>query len=197
MFVAHCEYGYPSGSGDVVLGSIDREFEAPSFVSLKGVNGSGKSTLLETMGGRLAPLSGQVTIDGADVASKAAAGRVHSVSAPVFIPDLTVGEHIDLVMKNAEAHVAETLEVWRVNELRKFAPRMLSSGQLQRLFLALSFINPSEVMLLDEPERHLDQEWTRFLADELSLLAHSGRVVIVASHDDVIHSRADEVLGIG
>lgn len=74
---------------------------------------------------------------------------------------------------------------------------MLSSGQLQRVFLALSFINPGEVMLLYEPERHLDQEWTRFPADELSLLAHSGRVVIVASHDDVIHSRADEVLGIG
>lgn len=196
MFQARCEYGYRDQSAAtlVAIGAVDHEFPPATLTTLKGSNGTGKSTLLTTLAGYIEPLDGEVTINGIPVSSKQAAGLVHLVEEPVFIPDLTVGEHVDLVLKHAGENAQEILDLWKIDELREFAPRMLSSGQLQRVYLALSFLNPGEVMLFDEPERHLDKDWTQFLTTELRNLAEQGHVVVVASHDDVIHKHAHEVL---
>lgn len=199
MFRARCEYGYRDQPAAtlVAIGALDHEFQPATLTTLKGANGTGKSTLLKTLAGYLEPLDGEVTVNGLPVSSKQAAGLVHLVEEPVFIPDLTVGEHVDLVLKRADENAHEVLDLWKINELRDFAPRMLSSGQLQRVYLALSFLNPGQVMAFDEPERHLDQDWTQFLATELRHLAEQGHIVVVASHDDVIHQHAHEVLNLG
>ena len=179
------------------LGQLSRTFDAGRVYGLKGPNGAGKSTLLQTLSGELSPLEGTVSIDGAAPGSAAAAGSVISVGDPVFLPDLTVGEHFSLLARRTGVDFAEVHELWAINQaILNSAVSSLSSGQRQRVYLAAQLYQPAKALLIDEPERHLDHTWTAFLADELHHLAAEGRCVVLASHSPAIFDACDEVVEI-
>ena len=92
------------------LGRLNRTFDAGRVYGLKGPNGAGKSTLLQTLSGEIAPLEGTVTIDGTGPGSAEAAGSVIAVADPVFLPDLTVGEHFTLLSRRSGVDFAEVHE---------------------------------------------------------------------------------------
>ena len=162
-----------------------------------GPNGAGKSTLLQTLSGEIAPLEGTVSIDGTAPGSPAAAGSVISVGDPVFLPDLTVGEHFSLLSRRSGVNFAEVHELWAIDDaIRNSAVSDLSSGQRQRVYLAAQLYQPAMALLIDEPERHLDHTWTAFLAEELRHLAANGRCVVLASHSPAIFAACDEVVKI-
>lgn len=176
------------------LGHLAREFAPGRMYGLKGANGSGKSTLLATLGGELATLEGTVRIDGEEVGTRASASAVLTVADPIFLPDLTVGEHIDLIARTTGVDFAEIIELWALEELLPHPATRLSAGQRQRVFLAIQLYQPAQVLLIDEPERHLDAEWTQFLSSELRHLAKEGRCIIVASHSPTVTDACDELV---
>lgn len=179
------------------LGQLSRTFDAGRVYGLKGPNGAGKSTLLQTLSGEIAPLKGTVSIDGAAPGSAEAAGSVIAVSDPVFLPDLTVGEHFTLLSRRSGVDFAEVHELWAIDDaIRNSAVSDLSSGQRQRVYLAAQLYQPAKALLIDEPERHLDHTWTAFLAEELRHLAAEGRCVVLASHSPAIFDACDEVVEI-
>lgn len=179
------------------LGQLSRTFDAGRVYGLKGPNGAGKSTLLQTLSGEIAPLKGTVSIDGAAPGSAEAAGSVIAVSDPVFLPDLTVGEHFTLLSRRSGVDFAEVHELWAIDDaIRNSAVSDLSSGQRQRVYLAAQLYQPAKALLIDEPERHLDHTWTVFLAEELRHLAAEGRCVVLASHSPAIFDACDEVVEI-
>ena len=179
------------------LGQLSRTFDAGRVYGLKGPNGAGKSTLLQTLSGEIAPLEGTVTIDGAAPGSAEAAGSVIAVADPVFLPDLTVGEHFTLLSRRSGVDFAEVHELWAIDDaIRNSAVSDLSSGQRQRVSLAAQLYQPAKALLIDEPERHLDHTWTAFLAEELRHLAAEGRCVVLASHSPAIFDACDEVVEI-
>ena len=179
------------------LGHLSHAFDAGRVYGLKGPNGAGKSTLLQTLSGELSPLEGTVSIDGAAPGSAAAAGSVISVGDPVFLPDLTVGEHFSLLARRTGVDFAEVHELWAINQaILNSAVSSLSSGQRQRVYLAAQLYQPAKALLIDEPERHLDHTWTAFLAEELRHLAAEGRCVVLASHSPAIFDACDEVVEI-
>lgn len=179
------------------LGHLSRTFDAGCVYGLKGPNGAGKSTLLQTLSGEIAPLKGTVSIDGATPGSAEAAGSVIAVAAPVFLPDLTVGEHFTLLSRRSGVDFAEVHELWAIDDaIRNSAVSDLSSGQRQRVYLAAQLYQPTKALLIDEPERHLDHTWTAFLAEELRHLADEGRCVVLASHSPAIFDACDEVVEI-
>ena len=178
------------------LGHLAREFAPGRMYGLKGANGSGKSTLLATLGGELAALEGTVRVDGKEVGTRASASAVLTVADPIFLPDLTVGEHIDLIARTTGVDFAEIIELWALEELLPHPATRLSAGQRQRVFLAIQLYQPAQVLLIDEPERHLDHTWTAFLAEELRHLAANGRCVVLASHSPAIFDACDEVVDI-
>ena len=95
-------------------------------------------------------------------------GSVIAVAAPVFLPDLTVGEHFTLLSRRSGVDFAEVHELWAIDDaIRNSAVSDLSSGQRQRVYLAAQLYQPAKALLIDEPERHLDHTWTAFLAEEL------------------------------
>ena len=179
------------------LGQLSRTFDAGRVYGLKGPNGAGKSTLLQTLSGEIAPLEGTVTIDGTGPGSAEAAGSVIAVADPVFLPDLTVGEHFTLLSRRSGVDFAEVHELWAIDDaIRNSAVSDLSSGQRQRVYLAAQLYQPAKALLIDEPERHLDHTWTAFLAEELRHLAAEGRCVVLASHSPAIFDACDEVVEI-
>lgn len=174
------------------LGNVDHTFVKGRVYALTGPNGCGKSTLLYTLAGQLAPLDGGGTVDGDAVTSRAALGKIELVDAPRFLPDLSISEHFDLIHTDAQDDVDELVELWALEDLIPCPPSQLSSGQRQRVFLALQMIPDVEFVLFDEPERHLDADWVRFLAIKLRVLADRGPGVIVATHSPVLVAAADE-----
>lgn len=164
------------------LGTLTRDF-VPGLYGFAGPNGSGKSTLLLTIAGELSPISGSV-VCAVDL-------PIVRVGDPIFYPDMTVAEHLQLLPLDFD-HVVDT---WKLHDLLEVPPYWLSSGQRQRLFLASQLSIPSSVVIIDEPERHLDDDWTDFLAAELRELAKEC-VVLVASHSSVILASCDEVISL-
>lgn len=186
---ADVEFGH-----DRALGRIARSFTPGKLYGITGPNGSGKSTLLQTLSGELEPKSGTVDIDGSDPASHRGAGKILRVGDPVFYPDLSVGEHFELLSKRSTTGAEKLGELWSLGPLLDCPPRWLSSGQRQRVFLASQLYLPASALLIDEPERHLDHLWEEFLIEQLRERAAKGVIVIVASHSTAVLSACDETV---
>ncbi|GAB6951757.1 ABC transporter ATP-binding protein [Corynebacterium simulans] len=181
----------------VKLGHISQEFLPGKIYGLKGANGAGKSTALATLCGEIMPIDGEVLLDGKEPGSRANAGRIINVADPVFLPDISVGEHFELLARRTGTDFAEVIDLWALEPLLKQPAFRLSSGQQQRVFLASQLYQPADVLTIDEPERHLDAEWTKFLASELRHLAGLGRCIVLASHSPAIFEACDEVVSVG
>jgi ABC-2 type transport system ATP-binding protein len=181
----------PGHGGAPVCAPVTVQLAAGRALALVGPNGAGKSTLLQTLVGLLEPLSGAVFFDGRPVDERQASFR-RAVAAVLdddaFFPSLTVREHLRLVAHGhgvaaVEDVVARELESFGLVDRADVLPSALSSGQRRRLALAAAFVRPSRLMVLDEPERRLDAEMRRVLADRLAREKHGGLAVLFASHD--------------
>ena len=171
---------------------------------LTGRNGAGKSTLLRLLAGHDRPDAGAVGWQG-HVAPRISA---HLGGQRLF-PELTIGEHWDLLAATwpclTPEDPARLLSSWGFPDLSHAFPDELSSGQSQAVHLALTLARPADLILLDEPERHLDQEAVAALGTFLARLPHvespdeaggdhtdpsgtawPGPVLVVASHDAVL-----------
>lgn len=189
--------------GDVVaLSPLDFEVARGECVAVVGPNGSGKSTLLRLMAGRERPTSGRVMLDhkpvdedDRDVREKIAV----VVGPPAFYPDLTTREHLELVALghgsgDGPALVTDALEWALLAEHADKFPSVLSAGQQQSLRLAAVFVRPRELVILDEPEQHLDPAARVRLAELLRAEVDRGSGVIVATHQIDMVRAADRGL---
>lgn len=192
MIFINCTFGHSEP-----LGSIERTFSTSGLYGITGPNGSGKSTLLDTIAGEIDPLEGEITVSTHDPATSAGAGSVIKISEPVFYPDLTLGEHIQLLGKASHFDFSEAIEKWHLDPLLSQPPNRLSSGQRQRAFLATQLPLASEVLVLDEPERHLDDNWHSILISELKSKADAGAIVLVATHSTSILDACNETVSLG
>lgn len=200
-----CSFGH---SGEI--GHLTTDVLPGEIVVLTGENGAGKSTLIDTLAGELEPVDGTVRVRGGttdrpgsgdtpvgvllDPATPDAAGAVTRIADPAFLPDLTLGEHLDLLALRAGISVDTLLDralPWQLEALPDTLPTRLSSGQRQRASLGLQLSVASPVTVLDEPERHLDAAWTQVLCGQLRSFADSGAAVVVASHAPALVAVAD------
>ncbi|WP_372974752.1 AAA family ATPase [Microbispora sp. GKU 823] len=114
-----------------------------------------------------------------------AAGRAGG-DEPAWYPGLSVREHLELmsaVHQDARLTVGEALETFELSTRADLAPLPLSTGQRQRLSLAMALLRPSRLLLLDEPERGLDAGFRQRLAGILRGYAAEGGTVVMATHD--------------
>lgn len=199
-----CGFGH---TGEI--GHLAADIHPGEIVVLTGENGAGKSTLIDTVAGELAPVTGTVRVRCGrhggpgvllDPAAPEAVGRVTRIADPAFLPDLTLGEHLDLMALRTGVGIDELLDrtlPWQLDDLPDTLPSRLSSGQRQRANLGIQLAVASDVVALDEPERHLDADWTRVLCDRLRTLAEDGAAVVVASHSPVVVAAADRTIRLG
>ncbi len=164
-----------------VLDRFDASFAAGSATALTGPNGSGKSTLLRCLAGAAPIDAGDVLLDG-DVCDTSAPDHWRAVLSILddhaWLPGLTVRDHLLLVGDDVD-HALDRVGLTGLGDRRA---ESLSSGQRQRAALAITLVRPWRVLLLDEPERHLDAAGIDLLVD---LAAQWGdRTLVFATHSE-------------
>jgi ABC-type multidrug transport system ATPase subunit len=174
-----------------VLTGVDLTVPAGAGVCVTGDNGIGKSTLLRCVAGLQEPERGEIRVFGGTPGSTPDFWRVvvTTVEPPTWYPGLTTREHAELVCRAhgqdpEAAGIDEALDRFGLAGHRDAIPPSLSSGQKQRLTLALALLRPSSLLILDEPEQRLDASGRVLVAELLTDFLKSGGSLLMASHDD-------------
>lgn len=175
----------------VAVDALDLEIGAGHFAALLGPSGCGKTTTLRMVAGLELPTSGQILLDGEDIAPLKPYRRpVNTVfQSYALFPHLTIYENVAFGLrrrgrKNVGAEVEEMLELVELGPLGKRRPAQLSGGQQQRVALARALINRPRVLLLDEPLGALDLKLRRQMQIELKRIqTEVGITFVHVTHD--------------
>jgi spermidine/putrescine transport system ATP-binding protein len=172
---------------------IDAVIEAGEFFSLLGPSGCGKTTTLRMIAGFERPTSGQILLDGVDVAGVPPHGRnVHTVFQNyALFPHLDVFGNVAFGLRRQRLgkdeirrRVQDAIELVELGGLEKRRPRQLSGGQQQRVALARALVLRPAVLLLDEPLGALDAKIRKQLRLELKALQEEvGITFVFVTHD--------------
>jgi spermidine/putrescine transport system ATP-binding protein len=180
--------------GDVTaVAGIDLHIPGGEFFSLLGPSGCGKTTTLRMIAGFEQPTSGEILLDGTDVAYTPPHQRnVNTVFQNyALFPHLNVYDNIAFGLKRAKRpkseireRVGKALELVQLQGYGKRKPSQLSGGQQQRVALARALVLNPAVLLLDEPLGALDAKLRKALQIELkSLQQEVGITFLYVTHD--------------
>ena len=182
-----------------VIKDINISIETGESVCILGSNGSGKSTLLKAVIG-IIPYSGQALINGQDVSKmtrREIAGNVAfmtQLSQVYFsysvLETVILGRYLHMPHffgKPTDKDVAIAEEALRKVGMEKLSDRQigsLSGGELQRVFLARTFAQESNILFLDEPTNHLDLKVVSELSEYLDEWRKTpGHTLVGVYHD--------------
>ena len=180
-----------------VLSDINLEVKKGEVVVVCGPSGSGKSTLIRTVNQLEQTQSGEIWVDGVDVASPATdLNKIRAEVGFVFqhfnlYPHLSVLENIVLspikVKKQSRAQAEEKalqlLERVGLAHKKDAMPGELSGGQQQRVAIARGLAMEPQVMLFDEPTSALDPEMVGEVLKVMKDLAESGMTMMCVTHE--------------
>ncbi|WP_405676078.1 ATP-binding cassette domain-containing protein [Streptomyces sp. NBC_01511] len=184
-------------------------FEVPpgEFWCVTGGNGSGKTTLLRAFLGSRSLTAGTCSVRGeaADLAKPAHRRLVASLVEQVPVArDMTLREQVTLVAASwygnspsTAERAGEVVERLGLSSLGERFPHQISSGQFQLFSLALTLVRPADVVLLDEPERHLDSDRVELVATLLTERAKEGTAFLVATHEAALVEARDGRVDLG
>jgi len=163
------------------------------FFALLGGSGCGKTTLMRMLAGFETPTSGQIFLDGQDLAGIPPYRRPSNMmfQSYALFPHMSVEKNIafgleqDKVAKTEISdRVAEMLKLTKLEQFAKRKPHQLSGGQRQRVALARSLAKRPKVLLLDEPLGALDRKLREETQFELMALQQELKMTfLIVTHD--------------
>ncbi len=189
---------------------VSFQVKSGEFVALVGPSGSGKTTMLSILAALLSPTSGQVLIDGQDLAKMNEKQRVRlrrekigfTFQSNNLIPYLTARENVEFMLRlNNKRDRAgrmrsdELLARLGLAERLHSLPSQMSGGQQQRVAIARALIHNPAVVLADEPTASLDTERAYQVVETFAHLIHENdRAGIMVTHDLRMCQFVDRVL---
>lgn len=187
----------------MVLDSIDLDIRPGTVVSLVGANGVGKTTFLRVVAGLIAADSGTVSLAGLTAASarreyQRRVGLLQAGQSGLYAR-YSVRDHlafwasIAFVRRSHRRHAIEhSLHSFELESLATRRADRLSTGQRQRLRLALTFLHEPLLLLLDEPATSLDPDGIELLRRAVTTASARGSATVwCAPTTDEVSVRAD------
>src|SRR3989440_12819959 len=198
---------YPARAeaGEVIraLDSVSLHVESGEWLAIMGPSGSGKSTLVNLIGCLDRPTSGEIWLEGENVAniSNADLNRVRAEKVGFIfqqfhlIPYLTAVENVMLAQyfhsMTDEQEAREALERVGLKGRADHLPAQLSGGEQQRVCIARALINDPKIVLADEPTGNLDAVNEEIVLRLPRQLHQQGRTIVMVTHDPVVARLAD------
>ncbi len=197
---------YQMGAGEVsALDDVTLDIYQGEFLVVLGPSGSGKTTLLNLLGGIDTPTSGQLLVDGRDIAAfndgQLTQYRRHQVGF-IFqffnlIPTLTALENVEFAAELVKSprDIKEVLTDVALEGRADHFPSELSGGEQQRVAVARALVTDPPLVLCDEPTGNLDEETgKRVLGLMRSLGRERNKTFVLVTHNSVIGEMADRVI---
>ncbi|AKN71261.1 peptide ABC transporter ATP-binding protein [Streptomyces sp. PBH53] len=198
---------YTRGKDTVhALDGIDLTIADGDRLVIQGPTGGGKSTLLQMLGALDRPTSGDIVLDGTDLATltEARLTKVRSENIGfVFqsfnlIPTLTAQENVETALvplgikaKERRELAADALKSVGLGERLGHLPGEMSGGQQQRVAIARAVVKKPKVLLADEPTGNLDEGTRDEIMDVLERLwKEHGLTFVMVTHDSTLAKKA-------
>src|SRR6185312_5430928 len=177
-------------SGFQALKSVDLEIQKGEIFALLGPNGAGKTTLISIICGLVTPSTGQVLVDGHDIATDYRAARAKIGLVPQELKTetfesvwATVNFSRGLFGKPKDHAQVETLlkelTLWDKKDSRIMT---LSGGMKRRVMIAKALSHEPSILFLDEPTAGVDVELRKEMWQVVRALRASGVTVILTTH---------------
>lgn len=180
-----------------VVDDVSLSIARGEFVTIVGTSGSGKTTLLKMVNGLIEPTSGQVFVNGRDVASsdviELRRSIGYAIQGSVLFPHMTVEQNVSYVPtlwnRGNRERTRQAVEKWMGivgldPSLLERYPDELSGGQQQRVGIARALAASPDILLMDEPFGAVDEITRVQLQKELRRVhEQTGTTVLFVTHD--------------
>ncbi|HSJ37894.1 MAG TPA: cell division ATP-binding protein FtsE [Planococcus sp. (in: firmicutes)] len=200
---------YPNGI--VALNGMNVEIKQGDFVYIVGPSGAGKSTFIKMIYREERPTSGQMLVNGLDLA-KIKRKKIPLLRRQIgvvfqdfkLLPRLNVYENVafalEVIEEKPEAirkRVLEVLDLVGLKHKARMFPRELSGGEQQRISIARSIVNTPKVVIADEPTGNLDPETSWDIMNLFERINASGTTILMATHNrEIVNKMRHRVIAI-
>lgn len=189
--------------GQLLFADLSFCVEPGQICAIVGANGAGKTTLLRCLVDEDSLDAGNIDVFGQSPDDRSAQFRLcvaAEMGEQAVFFDSTLAEHFDLLARAYSIDSLDTellLSSAGLKHLGARFPHTLSSGQLQRFILAATLVRPSQLVVLDEPEKGLDSTGHQWLTALLQECTSAGKAVVMATHSSILTDCADVILDLG
>ncbi|HEU5024275.1 MAG TPA: ABC transporter ATP-binding protein [Spirillospora sp.] len=160
------------------------------FVSLIGPSGCGKSSALRAVGGLLAPVSGELLVDGTPVDGPRPRDVAFVFQDLALYPWRSAVRNVEIALQFAgvgraerRARALDALRAVGLGDVPHRFPHQLSGGMRQRVAIARALVSDASILLLDEPFAALDELSRLKIGEQLvTLLEEHGKTVLFVTH---------------
>ena len=193
-------------NGRIQLRDVSIDIDDRDFVGIVGPNGGGKTTLLRVILGLLPPYSGTIEYlrngERADSLSVGYLPQTRDIDTdfPISVGDIVASgmnsprRLFGGYSKEQRRMAEETMRTIGIDDMKHRPVKALSGGELQRVLFARALVSRPEVLVLDEPDNFVDDDFETFMYDTIRSVNKDAAVIMVSHDTDFVTTNTKKII---